>query len=346
MSTTPEHATTFPANLAVTTGETAPLDIGEPTWTEEQRFKGPSGPRSRVRLTGHLALGGDRPHLISVSEPDPSLVGAGTAAPLRVIFPGWTEAADGFTRHLHDAAAADRPGSRTLTIATDGVSINGPALPYRAAVTRTFTEMARDRLAIISHFAAGGAVTFLGRSMGAVLAMRTAELHLQASPGTLFPLAELQLLSPGVIAADVPEEVTFRSPLDTMPQRLKMFVEFLGHVGADVVRESARHPVEAVKAGRTIVALAAACGHDTRKAAAIGGNLLQLWAGIPWKSIVSVAANYPISVLTGSKDTVREVEQWQTLQGMYPHNVRLRVLGGKGHIMSLDAIRTVGHLAA
>jgi len=293
----------------------------------------------RVRRTGFVTIDGHR-HLIRLSEPDPSSVGHGVDAPLYAILPGLTEAADGITRHGQYAAASVHPDRRVLTIATDGVSVHGDSLPFGEALNHPFAGMALARQRLLTHLAGPKApVILLGRSMGSVLATLTAGQNLLAT--SKFSLAGIQLLSPGVVAVDVPAHEAFRSPLESFPARVGALTRFLGHVGADLCREAPRHPVEAIEALGSIAALGVACALDANRAAAMGGNLRQLMGGVPWASIKSVAAAYKVAVLTGSRDSVGEVKQWQTLQKLYPNNVSLRVLAGKGHIMSLDALAMV-----
>lgn len=336
-------------NLAVLplNPEQLSLDVSEPVWVRETPFEGITG--TRLRKTGFMEVDGYR-HLIRMSEPDAFFTDdSESVVPYHFHLPGLGEVADaGAAMYLHDAIASAHPGQHTVSIATDGISIHGNSLPYNQAIRRQFTDMARDRQRIISHLAGPEIpVTITGTSMGSILTVLTAWQNLQAQGSDSVNINKLHLLSPGVVACDVPTDEVFReTSLEETKARVLMFAKFLGHMGIDAVREGIRHPKEAAGALLGIAATATTCVTKSDKAAAMAGNVLQIMEGTPWQTLKEVAEHYPIYVSTGSRDTVRELEQWHALQKLYPQNVHLQVLPGKDHAMSLDARGTAQRLTA
>jgi alpha-beta hydrolase superfamily lysophospholipase len=321
-----------------------PAVIEGPDWVRVTEFPGVDG--MRTRRTGYIRVGSSEPHLLRLSEPDPAYAD-NSDTPFEALFPGWTEVIEGgISGAWHETVASENPGQYTVSFATDGVSLHGKPLSHGRALGRQFPKMAAERQQIIRHLAGPEAPVILtGTSMGAVLAVFTAHANSQAVAKA--NIRGLRLLSPGVIAADVPPEEAFRLvPIETTAQRLSVLQHFLGHIGMDAARESVHHPREAAGALAGVIATAATCFMHPEKATAMTGNLLQLLQGTPWQTLTEVAASYKISVLTGEQDPVAEIRQWEALRAKYPDNIRLKVVPGKGHAMSLDTRGMVSQFAA
>jgi pimeloyl-ACP methyl ester carboxylesterase len=308
----------------------------------ETQFAGDSGPR--MRRTGFIEVGG-YPHLVRVSEPD----GHDPDTPVvhNFHFLGLGEVPErGMGKRVHDALASARPSERTVSIATDGVNMHGYALPRGGTRRRQFADMASDRQRIMASLAGTESpVDVTGVSMGSILAVLTAHQNMHTPEGQQMNVRRLNLLSPGVFTSDVPKEETFRPhSLEPIHNRVLTFAAFLGHLSIDAVREGFHHPDARAESLRGALAMLEACTLRSGRAAAVGGNVLQIMTGIPWGVLKEVAAEYPMHVLTGSKDTARETEQWNALQRFYPNNVHLEVLSGRGHTMILHTEDIVGRL--
>jgi pimeloyl-ACP methyl ester carboxylesterase len=115
-------------------------------------------------------------------------------------------------------------------------------------------------------------------------------------------------------------------------------------MSVDSIREGLRHPNEAAEAMLGLIAVGAAIAREPDKATAVFGNLLQLLEGTPWESIKTVAEHYPVTVIAGEKDPLREEAQLAALKAMYPHSFTYKIVRGKGHAMSLAAHKTAAAL--
>jgi pimeloyl-ACP methyl ester carboxylesterase len=226
------------------------------------------------------------------------------------------------------------------------MSVHGYALAYRQAIERPFADMAQARQQIAKRLAGDAPIEIIGTSMGSVLALMTALHNINTDNQNKVNIVGLKFLSPGIIASQIPEHEAFRPSLDTTAGRIGTFVKFLGHMGVDSVREGIRHPAEALDAVLGFMAVSAAIAKEPDKATAVLGNLLQLMEGTPWESIKTVAEHYPITVITGSKDTLREEAQLKALKSMYPHSFNFKIVNGKGHAMSLAAHKSAAALSA
>jgi pimeloyl-ACP methyl ester carboxylesterase len=321
-------------------------DVGEPSWVRETMFGDTPNDKDRVRRTGFIELDG-HPHLIRVSEPHPGMASGLDVVKHRILLPGWTEAGDcGTAKRLHDAIALANPDHRTITIATDGMSVHGHALEYRKAIVRPFGNMAAARQQIGKRLAGDAPVELIGTSMGSVLALMTALHNIKTAEPHQLNIVGLKFLSPGILASRVPKHEEFRPSLDSTVGRVGTFLKFLGHMSVDGPREGIKHPKEALHAVLGVLTVGAAICKEPDKGTAIFGNLLQLMEGTPWESIKTVAEHYPIHVITGSKDPLREVAQLETLQNLYPGKFTYKVVDGKGHSMTLAAHKTAAALNA
>jgi pimeloyl-ACP methyl ester carboxylesterase len=342
----PLHPHQIDGDFFETSIRSTELLASEPRWVRETMFGEGKGDKDRIRRTGFIDVL-DHPHLVRVSEPQPGLVADGAPIKHRILLPGWTEVADGGTaKKLHDAVARANPDERTVTIATDGMSVHGHALAYSQAIERPFHGMAQARQHITKRLAGDAPVEVIGTSMGSVLALMTALHNIHTDDQNKVNIVGLKFLSPGIIASQIPKHEAFRPSLDSTAGRIGTFVKFLGHMGVDSIRESARHPADALDAVLGFMAVSAAIAKEPDKATAVLGNLLQLMEGTPWENIKTVAEHYPITVITGSKDTLREEAQLETLKAMYPHSFNFKIVRGKGHAMSLAAHKTAAALNA
>lgn len=319
------------------------VGVGQPVYPHSRTFAG----GSRIRMTGFIPVHGEH-YLVRVSEPDPDQVEDPASVPINYIMPGWTEYIDakGPAKDLHDEVADATPGSRTVSVANDGLSIHGQALPPQEALNRGFPHMADARLRIAAHYAGSGIVDVYGRSMGTILSVHMAKRNLDATPGHGLVIPRLNFISPGLVSTEVHESERFRKKdPETDLEKALLTAEFLGHMAADSSREALLHPGRALRAAMGYSALGVAMARQPGKALAILGHYRQMTPGTPWEMVKAVSEAHDIHIRVGDKDTVRETEQYKKLQELYPDRVRLDIHEGKGHAMSMNPKSIVAALA-
>ncbi len=290
---------------------------------------------NRTTRTGTIEVDGYN-HLVRISEANPDLVDSYSPSPHRFIFGGLTEASDtGAAKALHDTYAIIHPNEVTVSIATDGVSVHGEALPASKALHNPFLKMAADRRRMIIKLAGREApVSITGRSMGSVIALYAAYENLLAEERQSFNLESSHWLSPGIIAVDIPESESFRQSLDGKAAKLKLFGDFLRHVAVDCSREGINHPLQSAEAVTGILSMYSAYIKSPTKLAAVAGNLNQLKEGVPYHIIKLVASNTKVVVTAGDKDPVADPELMFRLQELYPNTFSFTQVKG-GHLYSV-----------
>jgi pimeloyl-ACP methyl ester carboxylesterase len=315
-------------------------------WVRETQFGEEDGPQDRIRRTGFIAINGYL-HLLRVSEAHDDYVKPDEPVATSVMLHGLSEFADtGTAKNLHDEFALANTGKRTVSIATNGVSVHGKPLGVTEALSKTLVEMAHERIEIVSQLFGEDPVDLVGTSMGTIISTHSANHNLQLQEDKRINLTGLTFISPGVVACDVDKHERFRLMPESELTRAFILARFFLHMAVDSEREAFSNPRGMLAAVKGIAKSAVAVAQEPAKGLAVLGNLNAVRPGTPWEVLKRVAENYPIHVITGTKDPLREEAQWQALQKLHPENVKITLVPNKGHCLSANPKGTAAVAAA
>ncbi len=245
-----------------------------------------------------------------VEEDDPQFI---------ALLPGFSESPNaGTARQFHDHMAEAFPASTIVSISTEGVNDYCRNLSPVKALCNNFETMAKGRLNLLQHMTDGAPVDLVGVSMGSKISHEIA----------------LQNLNKKRVEID---QVGYHDPALVTPENTftDMGLLFPAHVTVDILREAARHPIQAARAieGYMIFnPLRAAT-----RVAALTGNALALFEGTPLDEIEAVADSHQVRVVAGGKDPLFQREMWEDIERRHPDNVQVMVNEDSGHASIINA---------
>ncbi|HSH55342.1 MAG TPA: hypothetical protein VK983_00790 [Candidatus Limnocylindrales bacterium] len=233
---------------------------------------------------------------------------------------GWTESPnEGAAREFHDHIAELNPEHTVISISTEGISERCHNLPLAEALHTSFKTMATNRLDFLEPIAEDAEVSLWGVSMGTVVGNEMALQNLSA------PRVEIV-------------EVGHHDPALVPPENVlqDMIIEFPGHVTYDIMRESALHPILAVRCmlGNSYSINPVRALH---RSITLTGNALALMQGTPVEKIEAVVAGYPkVGVVAGGRDPLFQRNMWRELQREHPDTLEILVDENAGHASTIN----------
>jgi len=284
-----------------------------------------------------------------VTEPD-SESGVDPSTATNVIFhPGLTELGDfGSHLRLHITYAEKHPDQRVITNPTHGVSHGGRVATPAELKARRVEEIAAINLTLLPRILQDGGVVIEGTSLGSFVSLKMAEQDVAANDHERLNLEKLVLISSAVVALNVDESENFRPhDLDEDEHRKFLTNQFFEHLPVDLARMMITNPKDTWACMPVLAAYALAPHKAIPRFRAIAADFRNVSEGVDWSAIKEVAAaGIDIDVLGGSLDPlmVEQEPQWDTLASLYPGNIRQRIIHGLGHLMTIDARRTVDEL--
>lgn len=233
--------------------------------------------------------------------------------------PGFTEVVDAGTAYnLHNGMAEIFPEDDIVTIATDGMTKYGKKSGIKEGLTKSFGDMAEDRIDLMRFFNTENDETILmGVSMGTVIGSRVAKRNLERPGDRRTRLDRLLFVS----QAHVEEHDAPRV----------MIAEFLPHMAVNGIATAVRHPKDVIKCAGLVTAF------RPQHLASLGGNLVNLLKGVHFNETQAICKEYPISIVTGGKDPLLQQASWDLLVKQSPDNVTMTVLADEGHSFTLGA---------
>jgi hypothetical protein len=284
-----------------------------------------------------------------VTEPDRE-TGVDPAEATNVVFhPGLTELGDlGSHLRLHVTYAEQHPDERVITNPTHGVSHGGKVATSAELKARNVEEMAAINLKLLPRILREGSVLLAGTSLGSFGSTKMAEQDVAANNHERLNLEKLVLISSAVVALNVDDSENFRpADLDEEEHRKFLTGQFFEHLPEDLARMMISNPRDVWACAPVLAAYALAPHKALSRFKAIAADFRNVSEGVDWSTIKQItAAGVNIDVLGGSRDplTIEQEPQWNTLASLYPGQVRQRILQGLGHLMTIDARRTVREL--
>lgn len=243
---------------------------------------------------------------------DPSLI---------AMFPGFSESPNAAAaREYHDSVAEVYPGSRIMSISTEGVSDYCQSMLEGKSFQRNLDQMAENRLLIMRRFAQDESVTLFGVSMGSKIATRMAMQNLETNQPYI-----------GI------DKLGFHDPAIITPDHIvkDMMLQFPGHVMRDMAAMFVKHPL-----------LAARCMTGNKfpnpkrlleRVIAMSADVVHLVQGTDFEEIDIVTGNHQVAVAGGSHDPLLQPHMWKELERRYPDNVRMLIKPHTGHLSTIDA---------
>ncbi len=311
--------------------------IGEMTLLRKTIFKDSPDSPDRLRETFHIEVDGHK-RLVRISYPSSEFIDNPDPVKNKVLIPGFSETERGTARNLHDELAAQHPDQQIITLFTPGVSVYGDKLSVKAGLTKRLDDIANENLRLTSYLTGNEPITLVGTSKGAAVAVHIANQNFYAAIGEELNIQGLELYSPAVVASNVPAEERFRTKEHDHVTRLKRLGGFAAHMAVDIPRNIIKRPCETIDSARNLAGLL------PHMIPALAGNILGVARGVEWETIKNVCKEYPVFIVTGSRDPLREVEQIEKLRLLYPHTVHAIVLQDEGHAMLMATKRTVRHM--
>lgn len=265
--------------------------------------------------------------------------------------PGLGELGDvGSALRLHLAYAERHPERRIVTESTKGMSHTGKTVPAAELASRAIESMAAESLEVMRRVInkRTGEIEIIGTSLGTPHEVAMAEINLGANPAAQLMIARLKFISSAAVASKIEGAENFRDPdVDENEYRSSLDSRFRWHVPEDFGWMLVNYPGHILACWPTLGAHAIAHPNRTRSRlrtmATDYGNVRQ---GTPWSSWKYVASRVPVDSIGGERDPlIQEQEpQFDTLDRLYPGQVRHKTIAGLGHLMSAAAGRTVEEL--
>jgi hypothetical protein len=284
-----------------------------------------------------------------VTEPDLESGVDPSEATNVVLKPGLTELGDlGSHLRLHITYAEAHPDQRVITNPTHGVSHGGKVVTPAELRARRVEEMATIDRRLLPRLLHDGGVILAGTSLGSFGSTKMAEQDVAANNHARLNLEKLVLISSAVVALNVDESENFRSPdLDEEEHRRLLTSQFFEHLPSDLARMMLSNPRDVWACAPVLAAYALAPHKALPRFRAIAADFKNVSEGVDWSAIKQVAAaGIDINILGGSYDPliIEQVPQWNALASLYPGSVQQRIVPGLGHLMTIDARRTVDEL--
>jgi len=259
-----------------------------------------------------------RTHALRITEASDTT--GGVSQPDIYMLPGFSEMTDmGSAKRFHTAVARQLPGSRVISIATEGVgAVSKPLLPASAA-RMSFNRMALDRLRIMQALSEDNPVTLLTVSMGSVIGLRLAHKNLQLPADRQIDIRHIVNHSHAQVPLDrVHPDLTVRFPL---------------HVVDELRREGGRIP------GVVIAHALGAAAFWPKQAVSHLRNMINFVPGTPEALTHTIAKQYPTTYLSGTRDPLAQPALLARLERAYPQHVNVKWLQGLGHLATAFAER-------
>lgn len=239
------------------------------------------------------------------------------------MFPGFSESPNAAAaREFHDSIAEVYPGSKVISVSTEGVSDYCIARLEGASFSRSLDKVAFNRLSILREiskdFAEDEQMGIIGVSMGSKIATRMA----------------MQNLDREMVNID---QLGFHDPAVVTPDHIlkDMVLQFPSHVGRDMAAMFVKHPFRSAKCmtGNKI----SGPKRVASKALAMSANVIDLLQGTDFDEIDAVSETHHVGVAGGAHDPLLQPAMWEKLKQRHPDNVRIKINPHAGHLSTIDA---------